>query len=54
MPLITKKDRLQAINRAAVDWSNAHRPNGRIDRAPAARAARGQAKNIGTFAGSAD
>lgn len=34
VPLITRKDRLQAINRAAVDWSNAHRPNGRVIERP--------------------
>lgn len=50
VPLITKKDRLQAINRAAVDWSNAHRPNGRLIERPPLDLPEVNPKYIGTFA----
>ena len=53
VPLITKKDRLQAINRAAVDWSNAHRPNGRTIERPPLELPAVQDKYVGTFAGTA-
>jgi [methyl-Co(III) methanol-specific corrinoid protein]:coenzyme M methyltransferase len=50
VPLVTKKDRLQAINQAAVDWSNQHRPGGRtIDRPPLVLP-EPEPRNIGTFA----
>jgi [methyl-Co(III) methanol-specific corrinoid protein]:coenzyme M methyltransferase len=51
VPLVTKKDRLQAINRAAVDWSNAHRPDGRVVERPPLTLAPPDPENIGTFAG---
>lgn len=53
VPLITKKDRLQAINQAATDWSNAHRPNGRTIERPPVDYPTPDPKNIGTFAPSA-
>jgi len=53
VPLITKKDRLQAINQATVDWSNAHRPNGRTIERPPLELETPNPKNIGTFATSA-
>lgn len=53
VPLITKRDRLEAINRAAVDWSNAHRPNGRTIERPPLELETPNPKNIGTFAASA-
>lgn len=53
VPLITKMDRLQAINHATVDWSNAHRPNGRTIERPPLVLETPNPKNIGTFATSA-
>jgi len=53
VPLITKMDRLQAINQATVDWSNAHRPNGRTIERPPLELETPNPKNIGTFATSA-
>lgn len=52
VPLVTKKDRLQAINRAAVDWSNLHRPDGRLIVRPSLELPEANPKYIGTFAGS--
>lgn len=53
VPLITKMDRLQAINRATVDWSNAHRPNGRTIERPPLELETPNPRHIGTFATSA-
>jgi [methyl-Co(III) methanol-specific corrinoid protein]:coenzyme M methyltransferase len=53
VPLITKQDRLKAINQAAVDWSNAHRPNGRTIERPPLELQPPNPKHIGTFAPSA-
>jgi MtaA/CmuA family methyltransferase len=53
VPLITKQDRLKAINQAAVDWSNAHRPDGRIIQRLPLELETPNPKNIGTFATSA-
>lgn len=53
VPLITKKDRLMAINQATVDWSAAHRPNGRTIERPPLELETPNPKNIGTFATSA-
>jgi len=50
VPLITKKDRLQAINQAATDWSNQHRPNGRTIERPPVELPTPEAKHIGAFA----
>jgi [methyl-Co(III) methanol-specific corrinoid protein]:coenzyme M methyltransferase len=50
VPLITKQDRLKAINQATVDWSNQHRPNGRTIERPPLELETPNPKNIGTFA----
>ena len=49
-PLITKQDRLKAINQAATDWSNAHRPNGRTVERPPVDYPTPDPRNIGKFA----